>query len=130
MARPRKVIDERQVEALASIMCTNAEIAAVLDCSSDTLERRFTAVLEKGRLKGKQSLRRKQYQLAMDGNATLLIWLGKQHLGQSERQETALTGGVNLTNTTETPAQIVEAMVEATVGRRVADEQDRWSRDN
>jgi hypothetical protein len=118
------------VEALASIMCTNAEIAAVLDCSSDTLERRFTAVLEKGRLKGKQSLRRKQYQLAMDGNATLLIWLGKQHLGQSERQETALTGGVNLTNTTETPAQIVEAMVEATVGRRVADEQDRWSRDN
>ena len=30
------------------------------------------------------SLRRKQYELALEGDRTMLIWLGKQHLGQSE----------------------------------------------
>lgn len=116
MARPRKVIDERQVEALASIMCTNAEIAAVLDCSTDTLERRFAAALEKGRLKGKQSIRRKQYQLAMNGNPTMLIWLGKQHLGQTERQEVEHIGGVNLSHLTRTTDEIVESMLALTIG--------------
>ena len=31
------------------------------------------------------SLRRAQYQVAKDGNPTMLIWLGKQWLGQSEK---------------------------------------------
>jgi hypothetical protein len=36
----------------------------------------------KGRDKGRGSLRRKQYQLALQGNPTMLIWLGKQWLNQ------------------------------------------------
>jgi hypothetical protein len=97
MARPRKVIDAQQVEMLASIMCTTEEIAAVLGCSKDTLERRFAEVLEKGRLRGKQSLRRKQYHLAMEGNATMLIWLSKQYLGHTDRQEVEHGGNVGYT---------------------------------
>jgi len=33
------------------------------------------------------SLRRKQYELAMAGNATILIFLGKQYLGQADKGE-------------------------------------------
>ena len=35
------------------------------------------------------SLRRKQYTSAMDGNTTLLIWLGKNWLGQKDQAEVA-----------------------------------------
>jgi AraC-like DNA-binding protein len=97
MARPRKVIDARQVEALASIMCTTEEIAAVVGCSKDTLERRFMAALENGRLRGKQSIRRKMYHLAMEGNTTMLIWLSKQYLGHADRHEVEQSGKGGLT---------------------------------
>ena len=33
------------------------------------------------------SLRAKQFELAMLGNPTMLIWLGKQELGQTDRQQ-------------------------------------------
>lgn len=35
----------------------------------------------------KTSLRRAQFELAMKGNPTMLIWLGKQYLAQNERTE-------------------------------------------
>ena len=35
----------------------------------------------------KTSLRRWQYEAAKRGNASLLIWLGKQYLGQKDRHE-------------------------------------------
>lgn len=85
MARPKKKIDEELLFKLASINCSHAEMAAVLDCSSDTLERRYAAVIEKGRQQGRMSLKRKQYEMAMAGNVTMLIWLGKQNLGQRDQ---------------------------------------------
>ena len=36
---------------------------------------------------GKISLRRYQFRQAEKGNASLLIWLGKQYLGQTDKQE-------------------------------------------
>ena len=63
------------------------EIAAVVGCSVDTLERRFAETIKLGQEKGKTSLRRWQYLAAEKGNTAMLIWLGKQHLGQKDRQE-------------------------------------------
>lgn len=85
MGRPKKEIDADQVFELASIMCTMIEMAAVLDCSVDTLENRFSDVIKRGREVGKQSLRRLQYKSAQTGNTTMLIWLGKQYLGQTDK---------------------------------------------
>lgn len=95
MARPKKVISEKQVLELARIHCTVAEMAAVLDCSKDTLERRFAALIEKGRSDGRTSLRRKQFDAATrgKGNVTMLIWLGKQHLGQTDKPQEDRRGG-------------------------------------
>jgi hypothetical protein len=84
MARPKKLIDPEQVATLARIDCTMIEIAAVVKCSVDTLERRFADVIKAAREEGNSSLRRRQHELAMDGNPTMLIWLGKQRLGQKE----------------------------------------------
>ena len=84
MARPLKEVDEKQVYELASMSCTMSEIAAVCDCSVDTLERRFREVIDKGRESGKMSLKRAQFKAALSGNIPMLIWLGKCVLGQME----------------------------------------------
>ena len=96
MANTKKDINPEQVQKLAGIGCTNKEIADIVGCSHDTLTRRFSEDLEAGRRQGKASLRRKQYELAMSGNAAMLIWLGKQVLGQSEKQEITQTGPIVL----------------------------------
>src|SRR5688500_14810065 len=85
MARPRKEVDPAVVERTAAIGCTVAEIAVVLGVSKDTLERRFAAAIEKGRERGKRSLRRMQWKTAKSGNPTMQIWLGKQLLGQADK---------------------------------------------
>lgn len=87
MARPPLDIDEDTVEKLAAIHCTMIEIASVVGCSVDTLERRFADVVKRGRDKGKTSLKRWQWKLAEKGNCTMLIWLGKQYLEQRDHKE-------------------------------------------
>lgn len=88
VGRPRKQLDTDLIEKLASIFCTNEEIASVVECHPDTLADNFSEYIKKGREKGKMSLRRRQYEKAMSGHSTMLIWLGKQYLGQKDRIET------------------------------------------
>lgn len=91
MARTPKPIDPDQVKKLASIGLSNAEIGAVLDCSPDTIERRFKGIMKAGREHRNASLRRKQFEVAIAGNPTMLIWLGKQFLGQADKSEVRQT---------------------------------------
>lgn len=77
-------LDRALIEELASIHCSMGEIARIAGCSIDTLERRYMDVIEVGRANVKASLRRKQYELAMTGDRTMLVWLGKIILGQRE----------------------------------------------
>jgi len=81
-------IDNEQLELLASYGCTNAEIAAMARISVRTLQRSYLEYVDRGRVNLAMSLRRKQTQMALEGNVAMLIWLGKQYLGQSERQST------------------------------------------
>lgn len=90
--RPLAKIDPAQVEQLAAIQCSYAEMAAVLGCDPKTLSNRFSQAIEKGREVGKSSLKRAQFKMAMGGNATMLIWLGKQHLGQHDKQSHEVSG--------------------------------------
>lgn len=85
MSRPIKHdLDVEQLKTLASIQCTMEEIAAVMKCSVDTLERRYAEVIKEGKSHGRASLRRYQWEAAKKGNSALLIWLGKTLLGQRE----------------------------------------------
>jgi len=97
VARPKKKIDHDQVEKLAAINCSYDEMAAVLNCDASTLTRRFAQVIKKGRNHGKMSLKRKQYEVAMTGNVTMLIWLGKIMLDQVEKKELMLSQPIPIT---------------------------------
>lgn len=82
IGRPLAKVDPRQVEALASISCSLPEIAAVVGCSVDTLERRFAEVIAKGRENGRTSLKRAMFEAAVKrNNVTMQIWLSKQKIG-------------------------------------------------
>jgi predicted metal-dependent hydrolase len=85
--KPKAKIDPEHVKALASAGCTVEEIADFLGVNKKTLERRFLPIMEKGRNTRNVSLRRKQVELAMRGDKTMLIWLGKQFLGQSDKTQ-------------------------------------------
>jgi hypothetical protein len=93
VARTPTPIDKEQVRKLAALGCTIAEIASVIGVSRDTIERRCRSELRTGHEQGNASLRRKQFEIASAGNVTMLIWLGKQRLGQVDRQ--AITGDGN-----------------------------------
>lgn len=84
VGRDKKIIPPNEVYKLASIGCKNSEICDWFGIDDSTLQYNFKQELVKGREHLKQSLRRAQIQLALSGNATLLIWLGKNLLGQSD----------------------------------------------
>lgn len=84
VGRDKKVIDPEEVEKLAGIGCKDSEIAEWFGIKHDTLKYNFANQLAKGREGLKQSLRRAQLTLALSGNAVMLIWLGKNILGQSD----------------------------------------------
>ncbi len=93
--RPKIEIDWEQFDKLCELQCTLVEFASWFNCSDDTIERRvlethgikFAEYFSLKRGRGKISLRRKQMDIALNGNVTMLIWLGKQHLGQSDKRE-------------------------------------------
>jgi hypothetical protein len=90
-------IDLEELEKLAAMHCTEAEVAAWFSSPGATLTQQaisrklkrepFKTVWATGRAKGSISLRRKQKQRADAGDRTMLIWLGKQWLGQADKQE-------------------------------------------
>lgn len=61
------------------------EIAKYFGVDRDTIGERFSAELTKGKQLLQESLRRSQIRAARQGNATMLIWLGKQYLGQADK---------------------------------------------
>ena len=76
-------------------MHTLDEIADYFDCSPDTIENwckrtykeSFSETFKKFSAGGKRSLRRWQFQAAEKGNTAMLIFLGKQYLGQKDNPD-------------------------------------------
>ena len=88
MARPKKYkLDTEKVEQLAGFGCTNTEIASFFGCDESLIRKSYSEFLSKGRDKGKIRLRQLQWRAAERGNVSMMIWLGKQMLGQVDRQE-------------------------------------------
>ena len=81
---------------LGMLCCTNEEICAFFGCSETALINRknkdtaFAEALNLGRQTGKLSLRRDQFNLAKEGNATMQIWMGKQILNQREHTKVSI----------------------------------------
>lgn len=92
---PRKTVNWRQVDEMCKIQCTGEEMAAVLGIDYDTLGARcreehgvkVSDYIEQKRRHGKASLRRRQWLAAKEGNTSMLIWLGKNWLNQTDNPE-------------------------------------------
>jgi hypothetical protein len=102
LGRPPLPLDVEELRRIARTGATQQEIAARLGMSVDTLERRLKdpevrALVDKAHAEVKVSLRAKQIELALAGDRTMLVWLGKQMLGQKDRQEVEVSGGLTLT---------------------------------
>ena len=102
--RPKKHIDKALFENLCRIQCTKEEIGNVLEVDEKTITRfckeeygeAFKDVWEMKSAPGKMSLRRWQFKVAENGNPTMLVWLGKQYLNQSDKQDLTHDGGLNI----------------------------------
>ena len=134
--RPKKEIDEVQVAELAAISCSLEEIATILRCSVSTLQRNYDQVIKRGRAEMTASLKRRQYEMAMgcaavyndDGhvvererppNCTMLIFLGKVHLGQVEAQhlQVAHSGDMTVRHDDDELRQLLEDRVAGIAAR-------------
>lgn len=99
-------ISKQQFESLCSIQCTQEEICAVLNCCYDTMEswvkrnydgKTFSEVFKEKRQIGHMSLRRTQWRMA-ESNPTMAIWLGKQYLGQTDKNENTNMEKITIVN--------------------------------
>ena len=84
MARPKIEIDPQQVEGFTRNGSPASEIADYLGVSESTLRRRFPKLIAKSRAIRRMKLRELQWNQARDGNVSMLIFLGKEELGQGQ----------------------------------------------
>ena len=102
--RPAKEIPLDELERACRLMPTDEDLALMFDVDVRTIERRqkkkaFRAAMERGKAQARESLRRAQFRVALgEGRSatTMLIWLGKQHLGQKDKivnEHSGLEGG-------------------------------------
>jgi len=120
----------KQIVGLGVIQATTKECAAFLNVTEPTFLKFLNdnpearEALEGGKGQGRVSLRRKQFQLA-EKNAAMAIFLGKNYLGQSDRQEhqhTGANGGpiqhVDLSSVSDADLERLEVLLGPLVGGR------------
>jgi len=88
----------KQVEAFGKLHATHVEMAAILGCGLATIEAlmrigpdgeesEFSRLYRQNQMGMRQSLRRRQIAKALEGDNTMMIWLGKNMLGQVDKLE-------------------------------------------
>ena len=102
IGRAKTVIPEEQVLELAKLHCTSKEMSEFFEVPLSTFTDNFRDIITKGRLETKQRLRAAQLKLALNGDRTMLIWLGKNILGQAETNINTDSSQVLPWNTHET----------------------------
>jgi hypothetical protein len=90
-------IDLAELEKLCGLQCTDEEMAAWFGVSPRTIERRrkqanFLEILERGRAKGRISVRRMLFSQAAKGSAAAAIFLAKNLLGYRDVQRNEHSG--------------------------------------
>lgn len=86
--KKKKEVDLKQAEKLGSLFCTIRECAYFFDIPRQTLyeDEEFREAWERGKANARMSHRRLQLKQAKKSDR-MSIWLGKQYLGQTDKQE-------------------------------------------
>jgi hypothetical protein len=90
-------IDLADLEKLCRLQCTDEDLAAWFGVSLRTIERRrkrpdFLDAMDRGRAKGRISVRRMLFSQAANGNAAASIFLAKNLLGYRDVQRNEPSG--------------------------------------
>jgi hypothetical protein len=109
MARPpdaQDSIDSKELNAMLEVWSSVSEVADRFDVSVSSIKRyckknfkcSFDRLRAKRFIRTKTAIKRMQIKKALDGDNTMLIWCGKQYLGQTEKveqkQDTQITGDI------------------------------------
>jgi len=84
MPRPRIQIDPKQVEAFTRLGSPASEISDFLGVSESAIHRKLPKQVAKSRAVRRMKLREFQWNQAKDGSVPMLIFLGKEELGQGQ----------------------------------------------
>lgn len=95
MGRKKVNIDWKKIENMAVAGCNGQQIAAAVGIHYNTLFKRckednkceISEYLQTKKEKGNNLLIQKQFDIALKGDRAMLIWLGKNRLGQSDKKE-------------------------------------------
>ena len=95
VGRPEKEMDWRLLDSILQYGASLIDCSELLEMSEDSIQRKikeesgqtFSEYRESKKSKIRMKLRQKQYEMAMNGNVALLIWLGKNELGQKDKLE-------------------------------------------
>lgn len=93
------VIDWDRVSDLLRAGCSGVGISGLLGIHENTLYLRcqkelrmdFVALRQQKVAEGNSLLEEKQFKAAMEGDRTMLIWLGKQRLNQTDKSDSTQT---------------------------------------
>lgn len=99
--RPLKPLSEEKVAELAYNGCKNSEIGYILGVDEETIANRFSGALAKSRAIKRADLRAVQIKKALAGDVTMLIWLGKNELEQTDKLQNDHAGTVEIKVTYE-----------------------------
>ncbi len=93
--RPSTPEDFDELEKLMAFYPSREELANWFECSTQSLDRKikshfkcnFEQLRDKRFTKTRIAIKRKQIEVALKGNPTMLIWCGKIMLGQSDTSD-------------------------------------------
>ena len=110
MSRPEAKIDWDEVGQLLIEGCKTCDIAKQLAVAEKTLYDRcekdldikYSEFSQEKKAKGDNLLRSVQFRTAIEGNTTMQVWLGKNRLGQKDKEQLDLAQAIeNLASTKE-----------------------------
>lgn len=107
--RPSIEIDWKLLDSILEFGARLIDCSGILDVSDDLIQKRirekfdctFSEYRELKMSKMRMRLLQKQYDVAMKGNVAMLIWLGKQHLNQTDKIESKEKAEIKINITPE-----------------------------
>ncbi len=100
--KPKRVFTDIQMKKMGELALAGAQtetIATLMGVPRETIDSRpdIQTFLTKKRAARKMKLRGQQDKATKEGVPSLLIWMGKQTLGQVDKREVDVSGNLNVT---------------------------------
>jgi AraC-like DNA-binding protein len=99
IGRPEKELDWKVLDAILQYGAKLIDCAEILGLSDDTVQRKikaeygctFSEYRDSKMSRTRVKLMQKQIEVALSGNVPMLIWTGKQYLGQTDKAESSMS---------------------------------------